>query len=247
MAHSVLRSARWLALLPPGRRSVPTGEKEIFRVVYAGPAPHRLRETISCGGRDFARLASDAARSAYDMSHAAPRKERDTAAPAHVQTRDRDDRGVRGERHRRLEPGPAQPGGERLEFTPAAGPGEASPPARITTVWANIDADGGDTEPGLWGAMVLNDSDAPIRYAHLTVRHRRDGWVSKEGFHKIAPHTRFKWSAVKVYAHASGGFGPSPVSRPTHGRLPRVHLAWRNFPFLHWSLLSRIRPGASGW
>jgi arabinogalactan oligomer / maltooligosaccharide transport system substrate-binding protein len=105
--------------------------------------------------------------------------------------------------------------------------GEASPPARITTVWANIDADGGDTEPGLWGAMVLNDSDAPIRYAHLTVRHRRDGWVSKEGFHKIAPHTRFKWSAVKVYAHASGGFGPSPVSRPTHGRLPRVHLAWQ--------------------
>jgi hypothetical protein len=76
-------------------------------------------------------------------------------------------------------------------------PVRAGRPDKITTVWANIAADGGDTEPGLWGAMVVNGSDAPIRYAHLTVRHRRDGWVSKEGFHKIAPNTWVKWSAVK--------------------------------------------------
>lgn len=100
-------------------------------------------------------------------------------------------------------------------------------PERITTVWANIGSDGGDTEPGLWGAMVLNDSDAPIRYAHLTVRHRRDGWVSKEGFHKIAPHTRFKWSAVKVYANAGGGFGPSPIPRPRDGRPLRLSRSWQ--------------------
>ena len=106
-------------------------------------------------------------------------------------------------------------------------PGRAGRPDKISTVWANIAADGGDTEPGLWGAMVINGSDAPIRHAHLTVRHRRDGWVSKEGFHKIAPHTRFKWSAVKVYANASGGFGPSPVARPAHGRSPRLRHAWQ--------------------
>lgn len=108
-----------------------------------------------------------------------------------------------------------------------SGSGQPGRPDRISTVWANIAADGGDTEPGLWGAMVVNGSDAPIRYAHLTVRHRRDGWVSKEGFHKIAPHTRFKWSAVKVYANASGGFGPSPVARSPHERSARIRWAWQ--------------------
>jgi arabinogalactan oligomer / maltooligosaccharide transport system substrate-binding protein len=105
--------------------------------------------------------------------------------------------------------------------------GRAGRPDKISIMWANIAADGGDTEAGLWGAMVINGSDSPIRHAHMTVRHRRDGWVSKEGFHKIAPHTRFKWSAVKVYANAGGGFGPSAVARPGQGRPLRIGRAWQ--------------------
>jgi arabinogalactan oligomer/maltooligosaccharide transport system substrate-binding protein len=100
-------------------------------------------------------------------------------------------------------------------------------PDKISTMWGNIAADGGDTEPGLWGAVLFNGSDVPIRYAHLTVRHRRDGWISKEGFHKIPPRSRFKWSAVKVYANASGGFGPSAVVRPRQERPVRIRRAWQ--------------------
>ncbi len=82
-------------------------------------------------------------------------------------------------------------------------------PDTISVLWSNVTADGGDTSPGSWGAVLCNDSDAPIRYAHLTVRHRRDSWVSKVGFHKVAAHCKIKWSADKVYAAAQGGFGPS--------------------------------------
>jgi arabinogalactan oligomer/maltooligosaccharide transport system substrate-binding protein len=108
-------------------------------------------------------------------------------------------------RWRQLAPTTAVPG------TSGSKPGSPDEQVgKISTMWGNVSADGGDNEPGLWGAILVNESDAPIRYAHMTVSHRRDGWVSKGGFPKVAPHCRLKWSAVKVYANANGGFGPSP-------------------------------------
>jgi arabinogalactan oligomer/maltooligosaccharide transport system substrate-binding protein len=110
---------------------------------------------------------------------------------------------------------------------------------RVWAMWGNERAQSGDVEPGTWGAIVHNDSDSPVSYVHVTVRHRRDRWVSKDGLDTIAAHSSRKWAAHEVYDNVNGGLGPSALAsdllqswqeRGVH----RVELTFRDHDKRYW-------------
>ncbi|HWG99726.1 MAG TPA: extracellular solute-binding protein [Pilimelia sp.] len=81
----------------------------------------------------------------------------------------------------------------------------------VSAWWGNGVVSGGDLAPGVWGAIAANDSAESVQYAHLTVTHVQDRWVSKYGWGRIGPHSSIKWAAPRVYANAEGRTGPVPA------------------------------------